>query len=452
MAMEASEFSFLFEPSLDADVLRVILSRLPCLPLLARAACVSRSWRTVATDPALLMNCFKAQWKLRDVVGRPSLSSSPKFFHSGLRLFAISHPLQRWDTVDSLAVKYDVQATEIRNFNHMSSDYDIHRRKRLLIPVTKPEFLAGKTCYIEYDPHTKCELAVLYARGELSGSEDARSSEMRIVQSSSGESRVSEIDRASTSGNAIPDVDLDRVYLIRGLNEARPSAEEKGKYVEDIEDIAGLTEDLWRKILGPLPVTALGQAACVCRLWHSIATDPAALASAFMAPWKLKKIVGRPMSRSFWRGQLAQLAISHRLQRQDTMAGLAVKYRVQVPEIRRVNNMMSDHGIHSRERLLIPVSDPEVLVGQTCFIEVDAFAKREVGVVYLDWTGPNLNEATRAAERAQHKLKKEVLESLKRSLKVDDSTAKYYFSLDDGDLRGALQEFTEDLQWERSAQ
>lgn len=111
MAMEASEFSFLFEPSLDADVLRVILSCLPCLPLLARAACVSRSWRTVATDPALLMNCFKAQWKLRDVVGRPSLSSSPKFFHRGLRLFAISHPLQRWDTVDSLAVKYDVQVT-----------------------------------------------------------------------------------------------------------------------------------------------------------------------------------------------------------------------------------------------------------------------------------------------------------------------------------------------------
>lgn len=124
----------------------------------------------------------------------------------------------------------------------------------------------------------------------------------------------------------------------------------------------------------------------------------------------------------------------------------------QVPEIRRVNNMMSDHGIHSRERLLIPISQPEVLVGQTCFIEVDVFAKREVGVVYLDGSKPDRKEATRAAEKAQHRLKKEVMESLKRSLKVDDSTAQYYFSLDDGDLRGALQEFTEDLQWERAAQ
>lgn len=114
--------------------------------------------------------------------------------------------------------------------------------------------------------------------------------------------------------------------------------------------------------------------------------------------------------------------------------------------------MMSDHGIHSRERLLIPIVQPEVLVGQTCFIEVDAFAKREVGVVYLNGSKPNGKELTRAAEKAQHRLKKEVMESLKRSLKVDDSTAQYYFSLDDGDLRGALQEFSEDLRWERAAQ
>lgn len=108
MVMEASEFSFLFEPTLDSDVLRLILSRLR-LPLLARAACVSRSWRSVATDPALLMGCFKAEWKLRDVVGRPK--SGPKFFHGGLHHFGMSHPLQRWDTVDSLAVKYDVQVS-----------------------------------------------------------------------------------------------------------------------------------------------------------------------------------------------------------------------------------------------------------------------------------------------------------------------------------------------------
>lgn len=262
----------------------------------------------------------------------------------------------------------NLQTTEIRNLNNMSSDHDIHRRKRLLIPVIKPQFLAGKTCYVEFDEHAKCELAVLYVRGEQSSSKDAQNSEMHMVGRSfiSGESRVAEIDilhhansSAGTSSehtNAIPDVaaeiiaargavegSLDRFNIGRGVDETRPSAsaKEKGKCVEDDEttsaairrseeDISGLTDDLWRMILELLPVTALGQAACVCRLWHSIATDPAALASAFMVPWKLKEVVGRPMSGSFWRGQLGQLAISHALQRQDTMAGLAVKYGVQV--------------------------------------------------------------------------------------------------------------------------
>ena len=115
MAMDAADFAFLFctHPTLDSDVLRLIFARLR-VPLLARVACVSRTWRSVATDPALLMGCFKADWKLRDAVGMPS---ARKFFARGLRQFAISHPLQRWDTVDSLAVKYDVQ---VRNstFSH----------------------------------------------------------------------------------------------------------------------------------------------------------------------------------------------------------------------------------------------------------------------------------------------------------------------------------------------
>lgn len=115
--------------------------------------------------------------------------------------------------------------------------------------------------------------------------------------------------------------------------------------------------------------------------------------------------------------------------------------------------MMSDHGIHSRERLLIPVMQPELLEGQTCFIETDVYAKREVAVLYLDGTRPDRKAATlRATARAQRRLKREVLESLKRSLKVDDSTAQYYFSLAGGDLRGALQEFTEDVRWERGAE
>ena len=258
----------------------------------------------------------------------------------------------------------NLQATEIRNLNRMSSDHDIHRRKRLLIPVLKPQLLLGKTCYIESDEHAKGELAVVYLCGEPNNSKDIQRSELRMGEKTLmfGESRVTETDtlhHASSSAgtstalaHAVPGIAaeitaargaLARFDIGRGVDEVRPSTsvQEKGKFVEGAEpksvpsrrveeNGSVLTDDLWRVILELLPVTALGQAACVCRLWHSIANDPAALASAFLAPWKLKEVVGSPMSKSFWRGQLGQLAISHRLQRQDTVAGLAVKYGVQV--------------------------------------------------------------------------------------------------------------------------
>ena len=59
-------------------------------------------------------------------------------------------------------------------------------------------------------------------------------------------------------------------------------------------------------------------------------------------------------------------------------------------DIKRLNNMMSDHGIYSRERLLIPVSKSEILINSTCYIELDTHAKREVAVLYLDGGPDNL--------------------------------------------------------------
>ena len=53
-------------------------------------------------------------------------------------------------------------------------------------------------------------------------------------------------------------------------------------------------------------------------------------------------------------------------------------------DIKRLNNMMSDHGIYSRERLLIPISNPDILINGTCYIELDTYAKREVALLYLD--------------------------------------------------------------------
>ncbi|OMO77163.1 hypothetical protein CCACVL1_15182 [Corchorus capsularis] len=74
-----------------------------------------------------------------------------------------------------------------------------------------------------------------------------------------------------------------------------------------------------------------------------------------------------------------------------------------VMDIKCLNNMMSDHGIYSRERV--------------------------------------------TSDRG----KRRVIDSLKRSMQVDDGTAQYYLSISDGDPRAAVSQFSSDTRWERQA-
>ncbi|KAF5740059.1 F-box protein [Tripterygium wilfordii] len=206
--------------------------------------------------------------------------------------------------------------------------------------------------------------------------------------------------------------------------------------------------DILRLIFEMLPVSDLARVTCVCRFWRYVASDGNIVANAFMAPWKLKALVGKPLHGSFWRdSSISKFAISHRIRRGDTVASLAIKYSVQVMDIKRLNNMMSDYGINSRERLLIPVSKPEILVDVTCFIELDTHAKREVAVLYLEG-GPD-TKLSHVFNRTSDRGRKRVIDSIKRSMQVDDGTALYYLSLSNGDPRAALAEFSADLSWER---
>ncbi|KAL6142626.1 hypothetical protein ACLB2K_060903 [Fragaria x ananassa] len=215
--------------------------------------------------------------------------------------------------------------------------------------------------------------------------------------------------------------------------------------------------DTLRLIFEKLPIPDLARSSCVCRAWNSVASDQEIVSNAFKSPWKLKDVVGKPASGSFWRdNSIGKFAISHRISRGDSVASLAVKYSVQVTDVKRLNNMMSENGIYSRERLLIPVSDPEMLAGATCYVEVDPCAKREVAVLYLE-DGPDqktigsctLPQKNAESSGANSELgKKRVLESLRRSLQVDDATALYYLTIADGDPRAALSQFSQDLRWE----
>lgn len=112
---------------------------------------------------------------------------------------------------------------------------------------------------------------------------------------------------------------------------------------------------------------------------------------------------------------------------------------------------MSDHGIYSRERLLIPVSKPDILINSICYIEVDAHAKREVAVLYLDGRPPERSLKGLLSKLTSEQGKRRLIDSLKRSMHVDDATAMYYLSISNGDPRAAITRFSEDLSWERQA-
>ncbi|KAE8688495.1 F-box protein [Hibiscus syriacus] len=207
--------------------------------------------------------------------------------------------------------------------------------------------------------------------------------------------------------------------------------------------------DTLRLIFENLSLSDLARASCVCKTWNAVASDEDMVVEAFKAPWKLLDVVGKPCSRNFWRDNgIGKFAISHRILRGETVASLAVKYSSQVMDIKRVNNMMSDHGIYSRERLLIPISNPDILINGTCYIELDAYAKREVAVLYPG-SKPEGKLGTLSNRVTSDRGKRRVIDSLKRSMQVDDGTAQYYLSISDGDPRAALSQFSSDLNWER---
>jgi hypothetical protein len=119
-----------------------------------------------------------------------------------------------------------------------------------------------------------------------------------------------------------------------------------------------------------------------------------------------------------------------------------------VIDVRRFNNMISDHGIYSRDRLLIPISNPEILLGSTCYIEMDHNAKREVAVSYPEGC-PGRKAESSARTVSTEKRSQRILESVRRSMRVDDGTALYYLSISEGDPRAAMIEFSEDLRWDQ---
>ncbi|CAI7797575.1 unnamed protein product, partial [Closterium sp. NIES-54] len=193
----------------------------------------------------------------------------------------------------------------------------------------------------------------------------------------------------------------------------------------------------------------LPRVAAVCRRWRPLALDPSLCSTPVhyhsCGPPSLLSLLASP-----------EFALSHPIGRTDSIASLAVRFHVQAMDIRRLNNIMSDHAIHTRTRLLIPIPPsrrPAELVRRHCAVQFDSHARREVLLVFQEGDEGEIwrsyGEARNNRPSAAHGTA-QVVSLLQRALQVDEPTAQYYLGEAGGDVRAAVSLFMEDQQWERA--
>lgn len=130
----------------------------------------------------------------------------------------------------------------------------------------------------------------------------------------------------------------------------------------------------------------------------------------------------------------------------------------QVTAVKRQNNIISEHSIHVRERLLIPVPDAKFLEGKDCFVETDNYSRREVAVLCVGGSpggqdplqagAPDDGKMAGALAHSKERFREKMVQTLRKGIKVDDATARYYLAQSGWDLRGAYAAFQVDAAWE----
>eukprot|EP00879_Flechtneria_rotunda_P004941 GHRR01005215.1.p1 GENE.GHRR01005215.1~~GHRR01005215.1.p1 ORF type:complete len:254 (+),score=72.86 GHRR01005215.1:157-918(+) len=204
----------------------------------------------------------------------------------------------------------------------------------------------------------------------------------------------------------------------------------------------------------------------VSRVFKEVASDPQVRRAAFVHHWGLRGCLGKPRQPQFLEtATLLCFAYQHMVQHADSLQMLAVRYGTDLPMLKRVNNLMTDHSLHSRTHLFIPVANKQDLVGQVvrfCFCPLSA---RDFAVLQdLPHGQQQLSNADRQQQQQQQRqgpcgikwdqaykveaLQAKLCQMLGRSLYIDDATAKFYLEDANGDMKAAMEAFAQDLAWE----
>ncbi|KAF8058099.1 F-box protein [Scenedesmus sp. PABB004] len=209
---------------------------------------------------------------------------------------------------------------------------------------------------------------------------------------------------------------------------------------------------------------ALGRCRAVCRAWRAAASERDVRRAAFLRHWGLAGCTGQPRQPAFYETAAPHsFARAHAVARGDSLAALAVRSGQDVHSIKRANNLMSDHSLHSRTHIFIPVTGREQLQDQVVSFAWCPLSKREFAVLPSGAATPAAAGAAATPASAHHapapageggaafKLEadaEKLCALLGRSLRVDAATASYYLHEAGGDVKAAMAAAAHDLAWE----
>jgi LysM repeat protein len=179
----------------------------------------------------------------------------------------------------------------------------------------------------------------------------------------------------------------------------------------------------------------------------------------FRRRWGLKEVWGDgPAKKSFYRNASEQTFVRKvPVKSTDTIASIAVKSGTSLSLLKQVNNLSSDSSLYCRSEIYIPVSDGVEVSGASVVIRFCPHTLREYAFLGCEVEGEEGTEGEEVVPLEQAKREKSdngrqaelMLNLMARSLKIDESSARFYLETSDYDLKEAMASYKTDEQWEQ---
>jgi len=186
----------------------------------------------------------------------------------------------------------------------------------------------------------------------------------------------------------------------------------------------------------------------VSQRWRNLAEEVAPL--MFLQQWHLAAVCGKPRSQRFYMvSDLSSFVHEHKCGCLDTLSAVAVRYSSDVHTIKRVNNLISENALFSRERIFVPVASAGELDGQTVTLKWCPIVCRQFAVLNAQPDATAFGDMPlEANKQPQEQSLGKLSVLLSRGLRIDEAQAQFYLVQAGGDIKAAIRLQREDAAWE----